>query len=82
LILSRFAGAAADMEEALIVNPYDADEVAKALYNAVTMELDERLDRHGKLLARVRKNDIAAWRMAFMQDLRNPETQPPPDQTA
>lgn len=70
LILSRFAGAAADLEEALIVNPYDADEVAKALHNAVTMELDERLDRHGKLLARVRKNDIAAWRRAFMAELR------------
>jgi|GEM_PF-5697005 len=54
LILSSFAGAAADLEEALIVNPYDPDEVAKALHNAVTMELDERLDRHGKLLARRR----------------------------
>ena len=70
LILSSFAGAAADLEEALIVNPYDPDEVAKALHNAVTMELDERLDRHGKLLARVRKNDIVAWRTAFMAELR------------
>ena len=70
LILSRFAGAAAELEEALIVNPYDADEVAKALHNAVTMELDERLDRHGKLLARVRRSDIVAWRKAFMSDLR------------
>jgi len=70
LILSRFAGAAAEMEEALIVNPYDADEVAKALHNAVTMELDERLDRHGKLLARVRHSDIVSWRRAFMDLLR------------
>jgi len=70
LILSRFAGAAADLEEALIVNPYDADEVAKALYNAVTMELDERLDRQSKLLERVRRNDISAWRKAFMHELR------------
>lgn len=70
LILSRFAGAAADLEEALIVNPYDADEVAKALYSAVTMELDERLDRHRKLLVRVRQNDISSWRAAFMSALR------------
>jgi len=74
LILSRFAGAAADLEEALIVNPYDADEVAKALHGAVTMERDERLDRHRKLLARVRKNDIGAWRTAFMLALRGDDT--------
>lgn len=72
LILSQFAGAAADLQEALIVNPYDPDEVAKALHNAVTMELDERLDRHGKLLERVRANDISAWRQAFMDELRGP----------
>lgn len=70
LILSQFAGAAADLEEALIVNPYDADEVAQALSKAVTMDLGERIDRHTKLLARVRKNDIVKWRNDFLGLLR------------
>ncbi len=70
LILSQFAGAAADLEEALIVNPYDADEVAQALSKAVTMDLGERRDRHQKLLTRVRKNDIVKWRTDFLNCLR------------
>jgi trehalose-6-phosphate synthase len=37
------------------------------------MELDERLDRHRKLLARVRRSDIVGWRKAFMDALRGHE---------
>ncbi len=77
LILSRFAGAAADLEEALIVNPYDADEVAKAMHLAVTMEADERIDRHKRLLARVRGRDISSWQTAFLAELRGDATAKP-----
>ncbi len=70
LVLSRFAGAAADLREALIVNPYDQDEVAKALNAAITMPLDERQDRHQALLARVRAHDVTNWRRTFLADLR------------
>ncbi len=45
LILSRFAGAADQLREALIVNPFDADEVAEAINQALTMELPERKER-------------------------------------
>lgn len=70
LVLSRFAGAAADMREALIVNPYDQDEVAKALNAAITMSLGERQERHQALLARVRARDVSNWRRTFLSDLR------------
>ncbi len=71
LVLSQFAGAADDLREALIVNPYDQDEVAEALHRAIGMERAERLERHGALLERVRRRDARAWRSAFLADLRD-----------
>lgn len=53
LILSRFAGAAEDLSEALIVNPFDPDEIAEAMHQALIMPHDERLDRMTRLRARV-----------------------------
>ena len=53
LILSRFAGAAEDLSEALIVNPFDPDEIAEAMHQALIMPHDERLDRMARLRARV-----------------------------
>lgn len=70
LVLSQFAGAAATMTDALIVNPYDADEVAQALHRAVVMPLDERLERHRRLLADVRENDVSHWWQGFLARLR------------
>lgn len=70
LVLSRFAGAAADLEEALIVNPYDQDAVADALYAAVNMSVDERQERHKALMQRIRARDVTHWRTQFVDDLR------------
>jgi trehalose 6-phosphate synthase len=69
LILSRFAGAAEDLEEALIVNPYAADDVALALQRAIKMPKGERCERHRALLRRVRQRDVKAWRKNFLQAL-------------
>ena len=66
LVLSRFAGAAEDLEEALIVNPYDADEVAHALQQAIKMSLHERRERHEALLQRVRQHDLRYWRESYL----------------
>ena len=57
LVLSRFAGAAEDLQEALIVNPYDADDVAQAIQRAISMPREERIERHAALLAKVREHD-------------------------
>lgn len=69
LVLSRFAGAAEDLEEALIVNPYDIDDIAHALEQALTMPLDERVSRHKALFQRVCDRDAANWRNSFLAAL-------------
>jgi trehalose 6-phosphate synthase len=69
LVLSRFAGAAEDLEEALLVNPYDIDDIAHALEQALTMPLDERRSRHKALYHRVRSRDAAHWRESFLAAL-------------
>lgn len=73
LILSRFAGAAEELHEALIVNPYDIDEMVEALHRALSMPLGERRERHGALLARVRDNNIGRWRETFLKMLMETE---------
>ncbi len=69
LILSKFAGAAETMQDALIVNPYDLDEMGNALDRALTMPLRQRKALHRKLLASVRENDVRTWRTAFLSAL-------------
>jgi trehalose 6-phosphate synthase len=70
LVLSRFAGAAQELTEALLVNPADTEEVADALERALKMPLAERRERWTAMMDVLRKNDITAWRNAFMQALR------------
>lgn len=66
LILSRFAGAAEDLSEALIVNPYDADAVGDAIHRALTMTLDERRTRHHALLEKIRQRTAASFCKDFI----------------
>mgnify|MGYP001438205157 CR=1 FL=1 len=61
LVLSRFAGAAEQMREALIVNPYSAEGVAEAMQSALRMPLDERKDRWRRMFERMRANDAHQW---------------------
>jgi hypothetical protein len=46
--LSKFAGAAEEMEEALLVNPLDTQDVTFAIQRAITMPLEERIERHAR----------------------------------
>ena len=69
LILSRFAGAAAFLEGALIVNPYDTFGSAAALDRALTMPVEERRERYTSLISLIRANDINAWRERFLAAL-------------
>ncbi len=70
LILSRFAGAAAQLGSALIVNPYDRDEVAGAMQRALTMGYAERRRRWEKLMDNVVSENVAAWRESFVDALK------------
>jgi trehalose 6-phosphate synthase len=71
LILSRFAGAAEDLQEALIVNPYDIDEVAHAMRRAIEMPKEERIERHRMLMKRIRHHDAYNWMQSFLRALRS-----------
>lgn len=73
LVLSRFAGAAEDLTEALIVNPYDADAVADAMHAALIMPREERVARHGALLEKIRKRTAASFCRDFLDRLRKIE---------
>jgi trehalose 6-phosphate synthase len=69
LVLSRFAGAANELDGALIVNPYDIDQTATAIATAVAMPLDERISRWRGMYTRLIRHDATHWRDAFLSRL-------------
>ena len=69
LVLSRFAGAADQLREALLVNPFDIDEMAEAMQRGLDMPLNERQGRWHELYAIVCESDISAWRRQFLDAL-------------
>jgi len=77
LILSRFAGAARQMPQALMVNPNSAEEVGDALKRALSMEKTERIQRWQALFKTVEKEDVAAWRDAFVAALTQTRVERP-----
>ena len=79
LILSHFAGAAEQMEQALLVNPYDVPEMTEAICRALKMPLEERKERHQDLLKGVKEQDIRWWSQTYLHALdRCPEPVPAP----
>ena len=69
LVLSQFAGAAKELDRALIVNPHETDAVASALKRALEMPLAERRERHGPMLAHLLENDIRKWAEDYLAAL-------------
>jgi trehalose 6-phosphate synthase len=76
LVLSEFAGAAADLRAALLVNPNDPESVAAAIHHALVMPLAERKQRHHELFRAVKRTDISKWGEAFVSLLRGRSRQP------
>jgi trehalose 6-phosphate synthase len=74
LVLSRFAGAAEQLREALLVNPHDIEGTAAAIHVALTMPLEERVQRHAALLATVRASDVHWWCDSFLRRLGEAES--------
>jgi trehalose 6-phosphate synthase/phosphatase len=70
LVLSEFAGAAAEMGEALMVNPYDEGRTAATVRRALEMPADERRERMAALHRRVTHNNVFAWGERFIKYLR------------
>jgi trehalose 6-phosphate synthase len=66
LVLSRFAGAANELQAALLVNPIDVDEMAAALRRGLAMSREERIERWQAMMQILRRNTIATWCTAFL----------------
>lgn len=71
LVLSAFAGAASQLDSALIVNPYDTDQSAAALARALTMPPDEQSSRMKRLRTTVATFDASWWAHALMHDAKS-----------
>ena len=69
LLLSQFAGAAAEMKDAILTNPYWTDGMARDLERALCMPLEERKLRHIRSLAIVERTTAQTWAAAFLDAL-------------
>ncbi|MBI2852839.1 MAG: trehalose-6-phosphate synthase [Chloroflexi bacterium] len=69
LILSRFTGAARELADALLINPYAIDHFAEAIRNALEMPFEERQLRMNKMREVVRENNIYKWAADIISDL-------------
>lgn len=69
LVLSKFAGAALQLTDALIVNPNDKFEVAEAIRDALYMDRSERITRWERMMATLRDTDVSWWAATFLKDL-------------
>ena len=76
LILSRFAGAAAQLTDAVLVNPYSAEELSDAICLALKMPMEERRARHQAMLKCVMEQDVLWWRRKFTDALMETESLP------
>jgi len=78
LILSQFAGAAQELTEALIVNPFDPDAIADAMHQALVMPAPERKERHVALKEKVFRTTAQAYCARFMEALASIKDQSMP----
>jgi trehalose 6-phosphate synthase len=69
LILSKNAGAAHQLQQAILVDPTNNDSMIEGLYQALTMTKQQREQRHQSLLQGIYETDIDTWRAHFLADL-------------
>ena len=79
LVLSNLAGAAKELDSAVLVNPYDREGVADGIQRALEMSLQERIERVDAMRSTLRRNDIHAWTARFLgalQEAQNEDIRP------
>ncbi len=76
LVLSAFAGAAQELDGAVIVNPYDIDSIATGMHTALIMPEAERKERWDSMMVKVRENNVSTWRNNFLAALARPRPLP------
>ncbi|KAG8740733.1 Trehalose-6-P synthase/phosphatase complex synthase subunit [Ceratobasidium sp. 414] len=69
MILSEFAGAAQSLNGSIVVNPWDSQQVADAIHQAVTMSPEVRAENHKKLFKYVNKYSAAYWGTSFVGEM-------------
>jgi len=69
LILSEFAGAAGELTDALLVNPYNIDQIATRLTEAIEMPHDEKRRRLHRMREQVETNNLERWSDSFLGTL-------------
>ncbi|KAF9267622.1 glycosyltransferase family 20 protein [Marasmius fiardii PR-910] len=69
MILSEFAGAAQSLNGSIVVNPWDSQQVADAIHEAVTMDSATRAENHRKLFKYVNKYSAAFWGTSFIKEM-------------
>jgi trehalose 6-phosphate synthase len=69
LILSTFAGAALELTDSLLVNPYDVQQLAGAIYRALNMPADEQAARMQRMRDSVREHNVYRWAANLLSDL-------------
>ncbi len=72
LVLSELAGAAAELESALLVNPWDTEGMGAALEQALSMAKPERRERWRHMIEVLRENDLSTWRRRYLDELEYP----------
>jgi trehalose 6-phosphate synthase len=77
LVLSNFAGAAKELDAALLVNPHDIDGMARQLAAALSMPLEERRERWHAMVRKVRSSSLQSWFSDFLQALGEVRSTPP-----
>jgi trehalose 6-phosphate synthase len=76
LVLSEFAGAAAELETAFLVNPHDVEDLKRGIIAALHADGAEQSERMRPMRKQVRANDIDKWARDFLETLK---TTSPPD---
>jgi trehalose-6-phosphate synthase len=69
LILSTFAGASHELTDALLVNPYDVQQVAEAIYRSLEMTRPEQAERMRRMRDNVRERNVYRWAANLLSDL-------------
>jgi len=76
LVLSRFAGAADELPQAIIINPLDPLDTVESLYAALTMPLPERKQRWQAMYEHLRTHDVNRWRSDYLRELAGDSAAP------
>jgi trehalose 6-phosphate synthase len=76
LVLSKFAGAAQQLDAALLVNPNDMTEMTQAIRRALAMPLNERRERWETMMSVLERTNVDAWFSDFMTSLAKSERLP------